>query len=215
MLKSLPNTTLPIRGRVAFLVCAYAGRPAFSFANRFPQLRLLARILDRLTGYSLRQFIAANRDGAANPRTFAYQLGLVREVLAGGEVSEARFFIDSALNDPVVLEQFNALGRVEVRHPGSLAAKDWAGCEALAIIYPDALGLGWSKTEAELMRNVEIPLVFVNGRRRIMRLDAAARRSLLWRRGLANTRIVELGLTLLIVPLAMTWSVIDTLRGRS
>jgi len=41
------------------------------------------------------------------------------------------------------------------------------------------------------------------------------RRALVWRRLLATSRLTELCLSLLIVPLAMFWAAQDALRGKS
>jgi hypothetical protein len=215
MLKPLPKNEPQIGGRVLFLICSYGARPAISFATKLRFFWRFGRLADRLTAYSLRQFIASNRDFAANPRTLAYQLGLVKDVLALGRVTETTCFIDPVFSDQPVQNQFASLGKVEIRDPGSVSSRDLQSFDIAIMVYPDALGLGRSGMEAELLRNTRVPLYFVNGRRRIMPLDSAARRALSWRRLLATTRLTELCLSLLIIPLAMFWAALDALRGKS
>jgi len=215
MLKHMINNEPQIGGHVLFLVCSYGARPAISFASKLPFLWRFGRLADRLTAYSLRQFIASNRDFAANPRTFEYQLGLVKDVLALGRVTETTCFIDPAFSDQSVQNQFASLGKVEIRDPGSVSGRDLQSFDTVIVVYPDALGLGRSGVEAGLLRSARVPLYFVNGRRRIMPLDSAARRALSWHRLLATTRLTELCLSLLIIPLAMFWAALDALRGKS
>jgi hypothetical protein len=215
MLKLLANAEPQIRGRVLFLICSYGGRQAFSLAAKLPFLGRFGRLADRLTAYSLRQFIGNNRDFAANPRSLEYQLGLVRDVLALGNVDEATCFIDPAFSDQSMHSRFASLGKVETRDPGSVSAHDLQDFDTAIVVYSDALGLGRSGMEACLLRRARVPPIFVNGRRRIMRLDSAARRALAWRRLLATSRLTELCLSLFIIPLAMFWAAQDALRGKS
>lgn len=216
MLKSLAtNTSPPVCGRTLFLICSYGGHPAFSFAAKLPRHGRIGRLADRFTAYSLRQFIASNRDFAANPRNLEYQLGLVKDVLDMGDVTEVTCFIDPVLPAEPLQGKFALLGKVEIRAPDSVSARDLQGFDTTVLVYPDALGLGRSDMEAGLLHSVQVPLIFVNGRRRIMRLDAAARRALVWRRLLATSRLPELCMSLLIIPLAMFWGAMDALRGKS
>jgi hypothetical protein len=215
MLKSLPQTEARVEGRALFLICAYGAAGAFSFADRFPRFGRLARIADRLTACNLRRFIANNRDFAANPRSFGYQLGLVEEILGLGHVTEATCLVAPPLSEQLVTNRFEKIGKVEIRDLAKLSVNDLQGFDVIVVVYPDALGLGQSRMEAGLLEIARVPVVFVNGRRRIMRLDSSARRALAWRRLLASSRVTELGLSLLILPLAMFWATIDALRGRS
>lgn len=215
MLKALAGNPPHIHGRVLFVVCAYGAAPALSFSARLTSLGLIGRIADRLTALSLRQFIAGNRDFAANVRSFEYQVGLVKDAMALGPIAKATSFIDPAFAGQVREGRFDVLGKVEIRDPSSISATDLQGFDMVILIYPDALGLGRADLEAGLLRKSRIPMLFVNGRRRIMCLDASARRALTWRRFLAHSRLVELCLSLLIVPLAAFWAARDALRGRS
>jgi hypothetical protein len=86
--------------------------------------------------------------------------------------------------------------------------------DTVGLIYADALGLGWSRLEARLRALQARNVVFVNGRRRAMTLDAPAWRALGWRRFLANTRLPELVLAALALPVAAGCAAADALRGR-
>ncbi|WP_337996692.1 hypothetical protein [Oleispirillum naphthae] len=209
-------TTAPapaIPGRTLFLVCAYAARPAFSIAGRFPATGRLGRLADRLTGHSLRSFIAAARDVAANPRSLDYQLAQVEEALADAADGAATIFVDVALAAAPPTSMPAA--RVESREPEALSAADLHGFAEIVLVYPDALGLGRGSLEAGLRRRTACPIRILNGRRRTMPLSPENRRALRWRRILAATRATELGLSLLVIPLAAAWALRDALRGRS
>ena len=215
MIKFMINTELHIRGRILFLICSYGGRPAFSFSARLPRLGRFGRLADRLSAYSLRQFIANNRDHAANPRNFGYQLGVTKEILSFGGFSEPTFIVDARFSDPTITRQFEQLGPVSVRDIASIAPNDLAGYNAIILVCPDALGFGWSSLERKLLASLRVPLFFANGRRRLMPLNLSAHRQLRWRRFLANSRVVELLFGVLVIPLAISCAAVDALRGKS
>jgi len=171
--------------------------------------------MDVITAYPLRQFIANNRDYAANPRSFGYQLGLTKEILSLSGFSEATFMIDKEFSDASITRQFEQVGPVAIRDITCLTPNDFVGFDTIILVYPDALGLGWSGVESKLLTGLHVPLFFANGRRRLMRLDSAARRALAWRRLLATSRFTELCLSMFIIPLAMFWAAKDALRGKS
>jgi len=206
-----------VGGPVLLVVCSYRGgvgqAAPFSVASRFPALRLLGRILDQLSLLPLRRFIAENRDFFANPRDLAYQAGLARDLLALGSPSEVVCAVDAAYEDVQAVQEFGALGPVEMRGADELA-RDADRFATVGLIYPDALGLGWSRLEARLRALRAQNVVFVNGRRRAMTLDAPARRALGWRRFLAKTRLPELLFAGVAVAVAAACAAADALRGR-
>ena len=202
-------------GKAVWCVCAYGASQTFSFATAFPGLYRLGRAMDMLTAYPLRQFIANNRDHAANPRSFSYQLGVTKEILSFGGFSESTFIIDARFSDPTITRQFEQLGPVSVRDMASIAPDDVAGYSAIILVYPDALGLGWSSLERKLLARRRGVLFFANGRRRLMPLDSSSHRQLRWRRLLANSRVAELFFGLLIIPVAISCAAVDALRGKS
>jgi hypothetical protein len=207
------NGTPSVRGRVLILVCGYRGAPPFSVSARVPALGIGGRLANYALLLPLRQFVARNRDFFANPRDLKYQAGLARDLVALGQPQEVACIIDDALavskND---VREFEALGRTECRPAASMAAGA-ENFDTVALIFPDALGLGWRPVEKSLQgaRN----LIFVNGRRRALTLDNAARRALAWRRVLAKTRLPELAFAAVVLPVAAALAVADAMQGRS
>ncbi|NKD45783.1 hypothetical protein HEQ62_09545 [Haematospirillum jordaniae] len=197
------------------MLCSYRGGignpPSFSFARLVPRLGPIARLLDRLSLLSLRQFIASNRDFFANVRTVGYQVGLLEDALRLASPSGVTIRVDEALAQDAACEKLASFGQVEVRAAGDLLSANEAA-DSVLLIYPDALGLGWAPLESRLPRG---PVYAVNGRRRIFPLNACTRRKLRWRRLLASTRATELLATIAIVPLAAGLAAWDALRGKS
>jgi hypothetical protein len=216
MLTPLLESTLPkLQGRLLIVLCSYRGgigNPLpFSFAGFVPRLGPIARLLDRLSLFSLRQFIASNRDFFANVRTVAYQVGLLEDALLLASPSSVTIRVDEALAQDAACEQLASFGKVEVRAAGELLGANETA-DSVLLIYPDALGLGWAPLESRLPSG---PVYAVTGRRRIFPLNARARRKQRWRRLLASTRATELLATIAIVPLAAGLAAWDALRGKS
>ncbi len=216
MLTPLLESSQPqLEGRLLVVLCSYRGGignpPAFSFASLVPRLGPIARLLDRLSLLSLRQFIASNRDHFANVRTVGYQVGLLKDALRQGSPVDVTIRVDEVLAQDAACEQLASFGQVEVRTAGDLLDANETA-DSMLLIYPDALGLGWASLESRLPSG---RVYVVNGRRRIFSLDASTSRKLRWRRLLASTRVTELLATLAIVPLAAGLAAWDALRGKS
>jgi hypothetical protein len=216
MLTPLLESSQPqLQGRLLVVLCSYRGGignpPPFSFARLVPRLGPIARLLDRLSLLSLRQFIASNRDFFANVRTVGYQVGLIEDALRLASPSGVTIRVDEALAQDAACEQLASFGQVEVRAAGNLLSANETA-DSVLLIYPDALGLGWAPLESRLPRG---QVYAVNGRRRIFPFNANARRKLRWRRVLASTRATELLATIAIVPLAAGLAAWDVLRGKS
>ena len=203
------------KGKAVWCVCAYRASRPYSFATALSGFHRLGRVLDGMTAYPLRQFIANNRDHAANPRSVGYQLGVAQEIVSFGGFSESAFILDARFSDPAMTRQFEQLGPVSVRDIAMVAPNDVTGYNAVILVYPDALGLGWSGLERKLLAGLRAPVFFANGRRRLMLLDAAAHRRLVWRRALANSRVAELLFGMLVIPVAISCAAVDALRGKS
>lgn len=217
---SVPTFLTPIRGgelprlpdNLLVAICGYRGgigNPApFSFAASMPWPGPLAALLDRISLLDLRRFVASNRDFFANVRSVAYQIDLLNECLRlrGGKPAEIR--IEHSLADSVAWERLKQLGNVNVVEAARLFS-DTQGFGGILLVYPDALGLGWSRAERTLRRNRAFVL---NGRRRLFALDASTRAKLLWRRFLANTRFPEMIAGVLIVPVAALFAMVDGIR---
>jgi len=193
-------------------ICGYRGgigNPApFSFAVFMPWAGPLAALLDRISLLDLRRFVASNRDFFANVRSVGYQIGLLNECfrLRGGKPAEIR--IEHSLADSVAREQLNHFGNVNVVEAARLFS-DTQRFGGILLVYPDALGLGWSRAERTLRSNRAFVL---NGRRRLFALDAPTRAKLLWRRLLANTRFPGMIAGVLLVPVAALFALFDGIR---
>lgn len=217
MLHARWNDSLRVVGSVLIVICSYRGgvgqASPRSVASAYPRLRLFGRVLDWIALLPLRRFIADNRDFFANPRDLAYQTGLALDLLALGTPTEVVCRIDAAYGDLPAVAQMEALGSVEICPAGELI-RDAHCFNTVGLIYPDALGLGWTRLERRLRSLPAQNIVFVNGRRRAMTLDTAAWRALGWRRFVAKTRLPELAFAALAVPIAAGCAASDALRGR-
>lgn len=217
---SVPSSLTPMRGRelprlpdhLLVAICGYRGgigNPApFSFAASMPWTGPFAALLDQISLLDLRRFVASNRDFFANVRSVGYQIDLLNECLRvhGGKPAEIR--IEHRLADSVAREKLNQSGNVNVVEAACLFsnAQSFGG---ILLIYPDALGLGWSRAERTLSGNRAF---VINGRRRLFALDAPTRAKLLWRRFLANTRFPEMIAGVVIVPVAALFAMVDGIR---
>ena len=199
-------------GKAKIVVCSYRGGGLKTpWRSSLPGFR---GIINAITLFSLREFVATYRDHYANPRSFDYQIALVRSVLDRAAFSEVDVLIDSQLGiapDAVLLER---VGRIIVESARSLSIKYFYGANCVILVYPDALGLSWTRLETRAMLGSET-VVVVNGRRRLFTLDAVVRRSLIWRRFLANTRIFQIALGVGAIPLSAVIAMTDRLRGRT
>jgi hypothetical protein len=217
MLHARWNELPRVAGSVLLIICSYrggVGRGApRSIAATYPGLGLVGRVLDLLSLLPLRRFVAENRDFFANPRDMAYQAGLGRDLLALGTPTEVVWRIDAAYKDPPSVSQIGTLGRIELSSADELS-RNADRFDTVALIYGDALGLGWSRLEARLRALRSRNVIFVNGRRRVMTLDASAWRALGWRRFLANTRLPELFFAALALPVAAGCAAADAVRSR-
>jgi hypothetical protein len=216
MLTAPLHSTFPkLDGRLLIIVCSYRGGignpPPFSLARTLPWSGRFGRLADRLMFLNLRQFIAANRDFFANARTLAYQAGLVGELLGMSAPAQVTIALDRAFETDEARSTFESFGSVSIRDPGDLAR----GCDdadAVVVVYPEALGLGWEPLEARL---AEANAYLLNGRRRIQPFNARAQRLLRWHRLWATTRIPELVASVAIVPVAAVLAAWDAMRGKS
>ena len=196
-------------------ICGYRGgigNPApFSFAASMPWTGPLAALLDRISLLDLRRFVASNRDFFANVRSVGYQIDLLNECLRLREGNPAEIRIEHSMADSVAWERLKQLGNVNVVEAARLFS-DTQGFGGILLVYPDALGLGWSRAERTLRRNRAFVL---NGRRRLFALDASTRAKLLWRRFLANTRFPEMIAGVLVVPVAALCAMTDKIRPKA
>ena len=86
--------------------------------------------------------------------------------------------------------------------------------DAIAVFYPDALGLGCEVVEKHLVDRAGSEVIAVNGRRRIFPLDPDTRLALRTRRALARTRVPEMAFALIVFPVAAVCAAVDLLLSR-
>lgn len=124
----------------------------------------------------------------SNPRTFEYMSAVASERFPGIKVIQASRHLP-----------------IEAR-----------SARKLILLYPDSIGLGFSRIEREIAKMNQMPLVEVlNGRRRSFLLDNATKRALYLRRFLEWTMLVEfiVGATLVVTsPFLLLF---DWARGRT
>jgi len=89
--------------------------------------------------------------------------------------------------------------------------------EAVILLYPDAIGLGFSGLERYVRgrRNEKSQLRILNGRRRDFALDNPARMALGIRRLLERTMLSEIVFTLFFIAVTPLFLGIDWVRGRT
>jgi len=103
---------------------------------------------------------------------------------------------------------------VDVAEPG-----DWRAAlteaDEIVLLYPDAVGLGFARTERSILR-LRRPIQDIrvlNGRRRSFRLDRATRRQLQWRRLLERWMLGELVCMPVFVGVALVLAAYDRLKA--
>jgi hypothetical protein len=100
------------------------------------------------------------------------------------------------------------------RYPDGLVASDVpaTNVETIVLLYPDAIGQGWSSLERRLPTGV--PVRVLNGRRREFPFDRRAQLALSVRRALERSMLGEalaLAVFVLLTPVLVT---ADVMRGR-
>ena len=183
------------------------------------RLLVTAGVLWRtLTTENYRTFVQRHCDFYANPRTVEYMIEvlgeLVGKIFPDAEVTivhDEKVSIDprpkwaNRLVGASLVDGTDRNGQNIALITGDSAA------DLLLLAHNDALGIGLFGLEQALASRH--PHVFVvNGRRRIYRLDAVARHTLTRRRFLAQTRLVELGLSCYIFAAAGYWRLTSRLR---
>lgn len=198
-----------LAGKALVIICSYRGG-----TRRKQPWQSPLRGTNALTLLGLRRFIAAYRDHYANPRSPAYQAALVRGLLEKAHFDTFEIVVDSGLDlalDDIAIEGAAEIAIADLR---SLSSNSLSRFDAIAIVYPDALGLSWGWLE-KLVMQAEENVAIVNGRRRLFRLDLSTHRALAWRRFLANTRIVQILLGISAYPLGAMLALKDKMRRRA
>lgn len=173
----------------------------------------MGQLLNRLSLLELRRFIATYRDHFANPRDGAYQLNLVRALAADYGFDDIDLIVDTPLAQRLDDAQLSIVPGTRVATIADGSELSFGSYRTIVLVYPDPLGLGWDRLERRALAS-GARVIVVTGRRRLFTLDRSVRSILRWRRFLATTRIVELALAALIVPVAAICAVQDRIQGR-
>lgn len=202
-----------LTGSGLILLCGYRGGNdnAEPKAYRIP---LLWRVLNAVTLLHLRRFIAAMRDHFANPRSVDYQMAIADAIVERGAFSEVTIIADSRLASGEVAPMTPSGRDIEMCRLDCAYLEALAGYDTIVLVYPDALGLTWSKLERSAARK-SINVIIANGRRQVFTWNRRIAKSLAVRRFLSNTRIMELLWGVLIIPISATLAVFDFARGRT
>lgn len=205
----------PIKGRTLVILCAYRGGVEQRAPWSCPSMndwvgRILAAGVNLVTLRRLRVFIAQMRDHYANPRPYATQVEIARTALQGSAATSISAVIDIFLRvDGAEPLPFDPAPTVL---PLARSIPSLTGIDSVLLVYPDPLGLGFADLEHRIISSGVRYVLIANGRRRLFPLTERARRALRWRRFLADTRLVEVGMAVIIVPLSALFAVADWTR---
>ena len=170
-----------------------------------PLYRCLGSLWRLLTTASYRSFVRGYRDFYANPRSGEYMTGQISALADSAFPGADLLFL--AVNTPSLPDALQSrrdmIELVSVSSASDLHLSlerlaNGATFDAVLLLHHDAIGLGLAGIEETLLGAVPDRVFVLNGRRRVYRLDPVMRRRLASRRFLAETRIVELGLGLMI-----------------
>jgi hypothetical protein len=158
----------------------------------------------------------------ANPRDAAYMLDAAAEVLTDANPTVAVDVVMPAWMKPALADR--ALARFE-RCWAVDADTDWTRqgslmrdlrarhYDAVVLLYPDGNGLGWMSLEQRLGR-LGVPMVALNGRRRLFTFDKPTRRALRLRRALERSWLVEAAVIAGVVPIGLALAAYDAITLR-
>ncbi len=167
--------------------------------------RCLGSFWRMLTTASYRSFVQGYRDFYANPRSGDYMASRLA-ALADGALPGADILllaVDTPSFPDALRSRQDMIELVSVPSASDLdlaleRSANGGAFDAALLLHHDAIGLGLAGIEATLLGAVPDRVFVLNGRRRVYRLDRTMRRRLASRRFLAETRIVELGLGIVI-----------------
>ncbi|EFO33985.1 hypothetical protein TRICHSKD4_0589 [Roseibium sp. TrichSKD4] len=154
------------------------------------------------------------RDHFANPRSADYQLAIADAIVARGGFSDVTIIADNHISNGKIASRTPAGRKVLQCCLNSEHVEGQANFETIVLIYPDALGLTWTKLERSASKKTD-NLVIANGRRQVFTWNRQMARSLAVRRFLSNTRVVELVWGIMILPISAILSAFDFARGRT
>lgn len=199
------------KNETTYFVCSYRGGERATPPRHIEGPLGFRWLIKRLAANQLRQSIAIYRDHFANPRELDYLVALLEGEAEVAPNGAASILIDKGWQ----ADQISRLsGRLDYQIADfqQSASIDLKGADQVVVVYPDALGLGWRSLEKHLLSTGK-PILVVNGRRRVFSLDRAASREMRFRRFLAETRVVELLLGVVVVGIAFVFAVYDFVSG--
>ncbi|MGI9498848.1 MAG: hypothetical protein ACR2P3_02325 [Geminicoccaceae bacterium] len=195
--------------KIERVVVVMPGYAAEGSARRLGEGHFLCRCLGflwrALTMESYRSFVRGYRDFYANPRSSNYMAARLSALMdnAFPEADLLLLAVDvPSLPEPLspwqdTIEMIPVPSAQDLRATLERSAKDVSFDVAL-LLHHDAIGLGLARLEKTLLEAAPGRTFVMNGRRRVYRLDRKMEQRLAWRRFLAETRIAELGLSLVI-----------------
>jgi len=174
----------------------------------------LARTLASRRSEAVRYHVRIHRDFYANPRSAAYMAKLAGDALGRRHSGRITVLADRDLNigrtDAPWAEQF-----VLAKHRLCSGEVDiHAQADAVLLLHPDPLGMGLGRLERKLLMQFPGKVYVLNGRQRAYRLDQRMVRVLRRHRFVAETRIVEKLLALLLPMCGMLLSFYDRVARR-
>jgi hypothetical protein len=99
--------------------------------------------------------------------------------------------------------------------PGPVAARTLSGASKIVLLFPDAIGLGYSTIERDLARYAPLGSVEVlNGRKRHFTFDGRSRWALHYRRFLEWTMLIECCVGVSILVATPFLLLVDFVRGQ-
>ena len=81
--------------------------------------------------------------------------------------------------------------------------------DKIILLYPDSIGLGWKKIEANLMQKFQV-ITVLTGRKRLFDLNSTVHRRLLFRRFIEVTFLPEI----LFMPFLLFYGILITLKDK-
>lgn len=214
------NTSFPNIKRV-LVVCMP------TYLNPRWERSLAGKRIDEIDFYSLKfarqvlispSFVQFSR---SNPRTTEYMLHLAANFLHDHVANaEVELLLDSNSSQrlpeglhadvqKVWSAEQEGLWNLNPELRSKLQARHF---DTVLLMFPDAIGLGWSSIERYLFALKARNYVVFNGRQRVFVLDKETHRKLLWRRLIERSWLVEvslgIGMAAISIPLAiydLTW----------
>lgn len=197
------GNSVSVEGTILLIVCDFAlpVPPAGTFWTTLHKLGFI------------RYYFYTRIKTAAFPVSQEKQLGYLSAFLADKDISHLDIWLKGRQDDslarifPKLRKLYTGVGAY---CPPSLISYD-----AVIVSYPDPLGIGWKELEKDILGKCKKRALIVNGRGRLLPLTPQIHRLLTWHRYLAVTRIIELVLGLVSIPLAAFLAMKDAFTGIS